>query len=343
MIDTVYILELLQKLCNTASPSGYTEKAFKLLEEEFNKLEMPFYYTNKGSIYSYIYGKNKNVKKALTAHIDTLGAMVKEIKEDGHLAFAEVGSYACNSVECENCLIHTASGKVYSGTVYTIKPSIHIHNDVSALPRTLDNMEIVLDEKVFSIKDVQDLEIEIGDYISFDSRFKVTESGFVKSRHLDDKAGVAITLGVCKYIKEQNIIPDNSIQVFISNYEEVGHGACSGIAEEAEEILCIDMGAPGTGQNTNEYSVSICAKDSTGPYDYKLKSKLVDLAKKNGIDYRVDLYPYYGSDASAALRAGMCLRAGLIGPGVFASHSYERTHIDSIRCTAELLLAYITE
>jgi len=343
MVDTVYILELLRKLCSTASPTGYTENAFRLLEEEFNRLRMPFYYTNKGSIYSYINGKNKNVKKALTAHIDTLGAMVKEIKENGRLAFSEIGSYASNSIECENCLIHTASGKVYSGTIYTTKPSVHIHNDVSTLPRTFDNMEIVLDEKVFSIKDVEDLEIEIGDYISFDSRFIVTESGFIKSRHLDDKAGIAITLGVCKYIVEKNIIPDNSIQVFLSNYEEVGHGACSGIAEESEELLCIDMGTPGTGQNTDEYSVSICAKDSTGPYDYRMKNKLVDLAKKNGIDYRVDLYPRYGSDASAALRAGMCLRTGLIGPGIFASHSYERTHIDSIRCTAELLLAYITE
>ncbi|MHB1393308.1 MAG: M42 family metallopeptidase [Clostridia bacterium] len=343
MIDTGYILEILQKLCNTASPTGYTENAFKLLGEEFNKLGMPFHYTNKGSMFSYIEGKNKHVKKALAAHADTLGAMVKEIKANGRLAFASVGGYAGNSVECENCLIHTVSGKIYSGTIYTTKPSVHVHGDVSTFERTLENMEIVLDEKVFSIKDIQDLGIEIGDYISFDSRFKVTESGFVKSRHLDDKAGVSILLGVCKYIKENNIVPENSVQVFITDYEEVGHGACSGIDEEAEELLCVDMGAPGTGQNTNEYSVSICAKDSSGPYDYKMRNRLVELAKKNGIDYRVDLYPRYNSDASTALRAGLCLRTGIVGPGVFASHSYERTHLDSIRCTAELLLAYINE
>ncbi|HYF81976.1 MAG TPA: M42 family metallopeptidase [Clostridia bacterium] len=343
MIDTGYITDILQRLCSTASPTGYTENAFKLLGEEFDKLGMPFYYTNKGSLFSYIEGKDKQVKKALAAHSDTLGAMVKEIKEKGRLSFAKVGGYAGNSVECENCLIHTVSGKTYSGTIYTTKPSVHVHEDISTFERTLENMEIVIDEKVFSLKDVQSLGIEIGDYISFDSRFRVTESGFVKSRHLDDKAGVAIILGVCKYIKENNIIPENSIQVFITDYEEVGHGACSGIVEEAEELLCIDMGAPGTGQNTNEYSVSICAKDNSGPYDYKMRNRLVELAKKNGIDYRVDLYPRYSSDASAALRAGMCLRTGVIGPGVFASHSYERTHLDSIRCTAELLLAYITE
>jgi putative aminopeptidase FrvX len=343
MIDTGYISDILRKLCNTASPTGYTENVFKLVEDEFKKLGMPFYYTNKGAIFSYIEGKDKRVKKALAAHVDTLGAMVKEIKANGRLAFASVGGYAGNTVECENCLIHTVSGKAYSGTIYTTKPSVHVYGDISTFPRNIENMEIALDEKVFSIKDVHDLGIEIGDYISFDPRFKVTESGFVKSRHLDDKAGVAIALGVCKYIKENNIIPESSIQIFITDYEEVGHGACSGIVHEAEELLCIDMGAPGEGQNTDEYSVSICAKDSSGPYNYNMRNRLVELAKKNGIDYKVDLYPRYTSDASTALKAGMCLRTGLIGPGVFASHSYERTHIDSVRCTAELLLAYITE
>lgn len=343
MIDTGYVLEVLKKLCGTASPTGYTKGAFKLLEEEFHKLGMPVHYTNKGSLFSYIEGKNKHVRKALAAHTDTLGAMVKEIKENGRIAFANVGGYAGNSVECENCLIHTVSGRTYSGTIYSTKPSVHVHGDVSALERTLDNMELVLDEKVFSAKDTRDLGIEIGDYISFDARFKVTESGFVKSRHLDDKAGVSILLGVCKYIKENNIIPDYTIQIFITDYEEVGHGACSGIDQEAEELLCIDMGAMGIGQNTDEYSVSICAKDKSGPYDYKMRNNLVELAKRNGIDFKVDLYPNYTSDASTALRAGMCLRTGLIGPGVFASHSYERTHIDSIRSTAELLLAYIQE
>lgn len=343
MIDKNYILDLLQRLCTASSPAGYTDSVFRLIEEELLKLGMPINYASNGSIFSYIEGKNKRVKKALAAHADTLGAMVREIKENGRISFASVGSYTGNSVECENCFIHTVSGKAYSGTIYTAKPSVHVHSDAGTLERTLENMEIVLDEKVFNNKDVENLGIEIGDYISFDSRFKVTESGFVKSRHLDDKAGVAIILGACKYIKESIIQPEYSIQIFISGYEEVGHGASYGISEEAEELLCIDMGAIGIGQNTDEYSVSICAKDSSGPYDYKMRNRLVELAKKNNIDYKVDLYPRYSSDASTALNAGMNLRAGLIGPGIFASHSYERTHLDSIRCTAELLLAYMTE
>jgi putative aminopeptidase FrvX len=343
MIDTAYILNVLQKLCKVSSPTGFTEGAFKLLEEELDKLGMPYYYTNKGSLYAYIDGKDKHVKKTLAAHVDTLGAMVKEIKNNGRLAFSNIGGYAGNSIECENCVVHTASGKSFSGTIYTTKPSVHVHKDVGSLERALDNMEIVIDEKVNSLEDVQRLGINIGDFVSFDSRFMITDSGFIKSRHLDDKAGVAIIMGVCKYIKENAIVPENSIQVYITNYEEVGHGACSGIDREAEELLCIDMGAMGIGQNTDEYSVSICAKDSSGPYDYKLRNRLVELARENGIDFKVDLYPHYGSDASAALRAGMCLRAGLIGPGVFASHSYERTHIDSVKATAELLLAYVRE
>jgi len=343
MFDTGYILEILQKLCCTPSPTGYTEDIFKLLEEELARLGMTSYRTVKGSLYTIIQGKNKRIGKAVASHVDTLGAMVKEIKENGRLAFTRVGGFSGNSVECENCLIHTAGNNSYTGTIYTTKPSVHIHDDSGTLPRTFDNMEILIDAKVRSADDAKALGINVGDYISFDSRFKVTETGFVKSRHLDDKAGVAIALGVCKYIKDNGIIPENSIQILITDYEEVGHGACSGVSEEAEELLCIDMGTPGIGQNTDEYSVSICAKDSSGPYDFKMRSKLVGLAAKNQIDYRLDIYPSYSSDASTALRAGMCLRTGLIGPGVYASHSYERTHTDSIRCTAELLLAYLCD
>lgn len=343
MIDTGYTLEILQKLCSIPSPTGYTEDIFRMLEKEFYMLGMPATYTAKGSLYTFIEGKNKRVKKAVASHVDTLGAMVKEIKSNGRLAISAVGGYSGNSIECENCLVHTAGGKICSGTIYTTKPSIHIHDDTGSQIRTADNMELVLDERVQDSEDVKKLGIEVGDYVSFDSRFRVTDTGFVKSRHLDDKAGVAITLGICKYMRDNNIIPEYSVQIFITDYEEVGHGACSGIVDEAEELLCIDMGAPGIGQNTDEYSVSICAKDSSGPYDYRMRNKLVELAKKNNIDHKLDIYPSYRSDASTALRAGMCLRTGLIGPGVYASHSYERTHIDSIRCTAELLLAYLSE
>ncbi|MFZ5352168.1 MAG: M42 family metallopeptidase [Bacillota bacterium] len=340
MISMKYILEVMEKICCTASPTGYTQNAMKVVETELVSMGYEVSYTRKGALTSIIKGKNEKIKRSVAAHIDTLGAMVKEIKGNGRIAFTNIGGYAGGSIESENCNIHT-SDKVFTGTIYTVKPSVHIHSDARTLDRTLDNMEILLDERVSSAKDVQELGISVGDFISFESRFRVTEKGYIKSRHLDDKASVAIILGVCKYIRENNIIPEFSVQVFISNYEEVGHGASSGLSPDAEELLCVDMGTPGIGQNTDEYTVSICAKDSSGPYDYELRSRLTKLAEDNNIGYKVDIYPNYSSDGAAALQAGMGLKVGLIGPGVYASHTYERTHKDSVECAAKLLVEYI--
>lgn len=342
-MDMNYILEILQKICVTPSPSGMTTAVMKIIQEEFNKLGMEVTYNNKGGLITYYKGKSDKATKAIAAHADTLGAMVKEIKGSGKLAITMVGGYMAQSVECENCVVHTMDGNSYTGTLYTTKPSVHVHQDAKTAERTIENLELLLDEKVFSKEDVQKLGIEIGDFISFDSRFRVTDSGYVKTRHLDDKASVAIILGVCKYMKENNIIPLHDIQIFITSHEEVGHGASHGIADSVEEMLCVDMGALGIGQNSDEYTVSICAKDGGGPYDYELRSKLVRLAKEANADYKVDIYPFYGSDGGAALRAGRNIRVGLIGPGVYASHSYERTHTDSLMNTAKLLLAYMQE
>lgn len=343
MIHINYTLEVLQKICTTPSPSGMTAAVMKLIETEFNALGMEVSYNQKGGLITYYKGKNNTAIKAIAAHGDTLGAMVKEIKGNGKLAITSIGGYMPQSIECENCLIHTTDGKAYSGVIYTSKPSIHVHADARTTERTMDSLEVAIDEKVFSRADVAALGIDVGDFISFDSRFRVTESGYVKTRHLDDKASVAIILGACKYMKENNIIPDHDIQIFITSHEEVGHGASHGIDDSVAELLCVDMGALGTGQNSDEYTVSICAKDGGGPYDFELRSRLVNLAKQAGAEYKVDIYPFYGSDGGAALRAGRDLKVALIGPGVYASHSYERTHIDSILNSAKLLIAYMQE
>jgi len=201
-------------------------------------------------------------------------------------------------------------------------------------------MEVIIDEKVFSKKDVEALDINVGDFICFDSRTTITEKDFIKSRHLDDKASVAILLYTIKYITENRIELPCTTNFFISNYEEVGHGAASAIPENTKEFLSVDMGAPGPGQNSSEYSVCICAKDSSGPYDLSLRKKLTELCKENNISYKIDIYPFYGSDASAVVRAGYNVKAGLIGPGVFASHAYERTHMDAMIATLDLTLKY---
>ena len=343
MINLEYTLEILKKLCTTPSPSGMTIEVMKIIESEFNKLDMAVSYNNKGGLLTYYKGRNQAATKAIAAHADTLGAMVKEIKGSGRLSITMVGGYMPQSIECENCVIHTSEGKTYTGTFYTTKPSIHVHQEARTQERTIEGLEVAIDEKVFSAKDVQELGIDVGDFISFDSRFRVTESGYVKTRHLDDKASVAIILGSCKYMKENNITPENDIQIFITNHEEVGHGASHGIDDSVAELLCVDMGALGIGQNSDEYTVSICAKDGGGPYDLELRSRLVKLAKEIGAEYKVDIYPFYGSDGGAALRAGRNLKVGLIGPGVYASHAYERTHKDSIINTAKLLIAYMQQ
>lgn len=336
-----YVVSYMEKICKTPSPTGFTQNVMTLIAEELQSFGIKTSFTNKGSLSALIPGKNPLPKKALAAHVDTLGAMVKHIKENGRISFAPIGGYTMNSVECENCFIHTSSGTVYTGTVYCVKPSVHIHEDCKTLERTLENMEIIIDEKVCSADEVNKLGIEVGDFITFDSRFKYTKGGYIKSRHLDDKASVAILVGLCKHIMESSISLENSVQILITNYEEVGHGASVGLLSSIEELLCLDMGAPGTGQNSSEYAVSICAKDSGGPYDFSLRNHLVKLSQDNNIDYKIDIYPHYGSDAGTALRAGFDIKFGLIGPGVYASHSYERTHRDSIINTSELALKYI--
>lgn len=340
-IDIEYIVKLLEKIAITPSPSGNTEKVMKIIEDEFLKFNIYTIRTNKGALIAKINGINAGAERTLSAHIDTLGAMVKEVKGSGRLSVDRIGGYMGQSIEEANCIIESSSGNEFSGTIHTLKPSVHIYGDAKDLERKIENYEVVLDEKVFSKEDVYKLGIDVGDFISFEPKTVTTKSGFIKSRHLDDKASAAILLGVVKYIHDNNIVPEYTVNFFISNYEEVGHGAAAAVPPKTVEFISVDMGAPGEGQNSSEYAVCICAKDSSGPYDYELRKRLVNLCRANNIDYRVDIYPHYGSDASAALSAGWDIKAGLIGPGVFASHAYERTHKDALMNTARLILEYI--
>lgn len=343
-ISMNYVVDILYKLLNIPSPSGNTLKAINFVENEFHSLGIKTYRTNKGVIIGTIDGKNKDEEVTLSGHVDTLGGMVKEIKSNGKLKITQIGGYPWNSIEGEYCTIESANDKLYSGTILTTKASTHVHgDDTSTLERNEDSIEIRIDEKVKNSEDIEKLGISVGDYVFFDPRVKITDSGFIKSRHLDDKAGVASILGIAKYLVDNNITPNYTTNFFISNYEEVGHGASAAIPEKTTKFIAIDMAAPGEGQTSNEYSVTICAKDSTGPYDLDLKRRLIDLAKNNNLNYKVDIYPYYGSDGSAALRAGYDFKVGLIGPGVDASHSFERTHKEALENTIKLGILYLTK
>ena len=338
------ILKKLEELLNISSPTGNTGKAVNFLEEEFEKLNLDIVKNNKGNLMVSIPGRDTSKEITVSAHIDTLGGMVKEIKSNGRLKLTQLGGYSYNTIEGEYVEIETMDGEIYTGTVMTTKASSHVHGaELDKLERNISNMEIRIDERVETKEDVLELGISVGDFISFDPRTRVLDNGFVKSRHLDDKAGVIAILFMLKEIIEKNLTLNYTTNFFISHYEEVGHGSSASITDRTFEFLAIDMAAPGEGQTSDEFSVTICAKDSTGPYDLSMRKRLTELAKANGLNYKVDIYPFYGSDASAALRAGHDMKTALIGPGVDASHSFERTHIEAIENTIELGLLYLTK
>lgn len=337
------IKKYLQELLAIASPTGNTYGISCYITDKLDSLAINYTLTNKGSILVKIPGIDSTYGRIFSGHVDTLGAMVKEINGSGTLSLVPIGGFMMSSIDGENCFIETLDGNVYSGTIQNIKPSVHISGDEARnLKKTPQNMEVVLDEKVFSKNDVENLGINVGDFISFETRTLFTDSGFIKSRHLDDKASVALLLtAIEQLVKTSTTLPYDTY-FFISTYEEVGHGAKAGLPENAKEFIAVDMGAPGPNQNSSEYAVCICAKDSSGPYDLNLRKTLIDICKVKNIDYKIDIYPFYGSDASAALGAGYDVRTALIGPGVFASHAYERTHMDSMRATLSLILNYVS-
>lgn len=336
-----YILGILKKLLETPSPSGFTHAVMKLVAEEAAALDVNLSWNEKGGLILSVDGLDPSRAVGLSAHVDTLGAMVRSIRPDGTLRLTSVGGFTMYSIENEYCVIHTRSGKTYTGTILSTRPSAHAYPaDARDIKRVEENMEVRIDEVVSSKDDVLKLGIAPGDFISFDARPAFTPSGYIKSRHLDDKASVAALLGLLESIKREGWKPLHNLSLLISNYEEVGHGA-SWIPGEISELIAVDMGVLGDDLSCKETDVSICAKDSTGPYDYTMTGRLIELAQGLGIPYAVDVYPHYGSDASAALHGGANIRAALIGPGVHASHSMERTHKQAVFNTAKLLAAYV--
>ena len=337
--DTV---NLLGQLVNIPSPSGYTKTIIQFIGDYLQNLNIDYKKTKKGAILVTLKGKNDEAHRLLTAHVDTLGAMVKEVKPNGRLKLAMIGGFKWNAVEGEYCTIHTANGKKIRGTILLHETTVHVYKDVSEIKRDENHIEVRIDEKCFNAQDTRAIGIEVGDFVSFDPRFEITDSGFIKSRHLDDKASTTLLLQLIKNVKEQKIELPHTTHFYISNNEEIGYGGNSNIPEQVTEYIAVDMGAIGDGQSSDEFTVSICAKDSSGPYHYELTRKIVELAKANEIDYKLDIYPYYSSDASVAIRAGYDVKHALFGPGIEASHAYERTHLDSLKATAKILYAYVT-
>lgn len=339
---TEYAVEKTCELLAIDSPTGFTDGAVRYVKEEFEALGFRTLVTEKGGVLIKLGGEESaEGGLLLEAHTDTLGGMVAELKSNGRLRITNLGGMRAENAECENVRVYTRDGNVYEGTLQLVNPSVHVNGQYADTKRSFDTTEIVLDEDVSSADELRNLGLEVGDIVAFDPRTRVTSSGYIKSRFLDDKLSVGILLGFAKYVKDEGVKLPRPTYVHVTVYEEVGHGGAASVPKGVTEAISVDMGCVGAGLNCTERQVSICAKDSHGPYNYSVVGKLIEAAKSESADYAVDVYPYYGSDVEATLSAGYDIRHGLIGAGVYASHGYERSHKDGVENTLLVLKGYL--
>ena len=338
---TDFAVEKTCALLAIPSPSGCTERAISWLETEFTALGCEHWRGVKGGLIVDFGGSDDANALLLESHCDTLGGMVAQIKANGRLRLTNIGGMNANNAEAENAVLLARNGKEYEGTLQLIDASIHVNGDYNDTKRSWDSVEFVLDEDVSCPEDVRALGIGVGDYVCFDPRTRVTASGYIKSRYLDDKLSVGMLLALGKYLKEENITLPRRTYAHITVYEEVGHGGCASVPAGVTEALVVDMGCVGEGLDCTERMVSICAKDSSGPFCREIVLKLIDAAERAGAKYAVDVYPHYSSDVATTLRAGSDVKHGLIGAGVYASHGYERSHRDGVENTLKLLISYL--
>jgi len=342
-ISTEYLTRTLVDLLNTPSPTGDTEYAISLVQGELESMGVPTEITVKGALLAHLEGLRSDKPRALTAHVDTLGAMVKEIKPNGRLRLSALNGLMWPTVESEGLVVATRSGRQLRGSMVLTNGAAHVNREASSTPRTEETLEVRLDERTMRAEETRLLGVEVGDFVYFDPRVEVGEAGFIRSRFLDDKACVAAILAAIKAMVESGVTPAQQTTVLISNYEEVGHGGRDGLPEDLCELVVLDMGCIGNGLQGDEFHCSICMKDGGGPYSKNLSDKLRGLADRRGIDLKADLYPYYSSDGTVYWRSGGRAEVALIGPGVDTSHGYERTHKEAILDTARLVAEYLVE
>ena len=323
------------------SPTGFTEKAACWVQDAFSSLGYDARRTAKGGVLVDLGGKDDQNALLLEAHTDTLGGMIAEIKGSGRLRLTNLGGMRPENGETENVRVYARDGRIYEGTLQLMNASVHVNGAYGDIKRSWDSVEVLLDEDVKSAEDVRALGLEVGDIVCFDPRTRLTPSGYLKSRFLDDKLSVGILLAFARYLKDTGAVPQRKVYVHVTVYEEVGHGGAASVPAGVTEALSVDMGCVGEGLRCTERQVSLCAKDSGGPYSYEVLGKLIDAAQREGADYAVDVYPHYSSDVDVTLRSGLDIRHGLIGAGVYASHGYERSHIDGVYNTLKLLTGYL--
>ncbi len=336
-----YAVEQAQALLAIDSPTGFTARAAQWVLDAFRALGFAAHLTEKGGVLVDLGGADTQDALLLQAHTDTLGAMVAEVKDNGRLRVTNLGGMRAENGETENVRVYTRSGRVIEGTLQLMNASVHVNDDYTDTKRTFKTTEVVLDEDVAGADDTRALGIEVGDIVCFEPRTRVTASGYIKSRFLDDKLSVGVLLGLARWLHDSGAVPARKVFAHVTVYEEVGHGGAASVPQGVTESISVDMGCVGDGLRCTERKVSICAKDSGGPYSYDIVGKLIESAKREQAEYAVDVYPHYGSDVESTLGAGSDIRHGLIGPGVYASHGYERSHLDGVWNTLKLLKGYL--
>lgn len=342
-ISTDYLTQTLVDLLNTPSPTGDSEYAISLVEGELMSMGISTERTTKGALLAHIEGLRSDRPRALTAHVDTLGAMVKEIKPNGRLKLTALNGVMWPTVESEGFTLVTRSGRQVRGSIVLSNGAAHVNRNARSAERNEDSLEGRLDERTSRAEDTRLLGVEVGDYIYFDPRVEVSQAGFIRSRFLDDKAGVACVLAALKSIVDAGVTPSQRTTILISNFEEVGHGGRDGLPDDLKELVVIDMGCIGEGLQGDEFHCSVCMKDSSGPYSKSLTDRIRNVADRRGIDLKPDVYPFYSSDGSVYWRSGGTAEVALIGPGVDTSHGYERTHTEALVDTAQVLAEYLLD
>lgn len=344
IIDEAYFTAFLVDLLNVSSPTGFAEPAIDFVEKELSKYtQLQLSRTRKGALVAKWEVESDLPPVALTAHADTLGAVVKAIKPNGRLKLSRIGGIQWNTVETEGVWVITSKGEKIRGSVLVDTASGHVYGAAgSETPRNDEHMEVRLDVRTSSENETRTLGINIGDCVAFDPRVEVTD-GFIRSRFLDDKACVANLVAAIKSMTDADQNPTRTVYFHFSNYEEVGHGAAAGIPAEVAELVTVDMAVVGSGQESDEFHATLCIKDSSGPYHEGLNRKMRAIAEKYEIPYKTDVYPFYGSDGESFWRAGGDVALSLIGPGIDASHNYERAHMDGLNATTRWVMAYLLE
>ena len=342
-LDISYLRSTLTRLLNTPSPVGFTQAGSDLCVELLCQFDFPVEVGRKGVVTAQLTGESDSAPRAVTAHIDTLGAVVKAIKSNGRVTMAQLGNYSWNSLENERVTLTTDDGTQFRGVVLVTNASHHIHEENNGdTPRDYVHMEVRLDTPARSGDELEKLGVCVGDCIAFDSAPEWNHD-YITARFLDDKALVACMLTAVKSLHDAGLKPAQNTTIHIPNYEEVGHGGATGISPEVHEMLSLDIAPTGQGQNSREHCCTVCARDDDGPYDLKMRRRLKRLAREFDIDLVVDTFPHYCSDGDALWKSGADARVALIGPGVDATHGVERTHLDGLVATTNLVLAYLLD